>query len=176
MKRLFFFSLIIIFSLFSTSCNQHNDPLPVTITADFTANQLVVEEGDSIDFTDLSTGDPTSWTWTFEGGEPAISTEQSPAVTYSVAGTYGVSLTVASENAEGTETKAGYITVNEKPVPFQELYDQGIDKYLGVFTPASSNEVMPGLTEHVLPGLMGQFALPATNSPCLQERAAATTC
>ncbi|MEL6275710.1 MAG: PKD domain-containing protein, partial [Bacteroidota bacterium] len=85
MKRLFFFYLIISFSLFSTSCNQDDDDVvvvPATITADFTANQFVLEEGGSIGLTDLSTGDPTSWTWTFEGGEPASSTEQNPTVTY----------------------------------------------------------------------------------------------
>jgi PKD repeat protein len=69
----------------------------------------VLEEGDSIDFTDLSTGDPTSWSWTFEGGEPASSTEQNPTVSYAVAGTYEVSLTVSNGDAEDTETKTGYI-------------------------------------------------------------------
>jgi PKD repeat protein len=153
MKGLFLFSLIISFSLFLASCDKDNDPVPVTITADFTATQLVVEEGGSIDFTDLSTGDPTSWTWAFEGGEPASSTEQNPTVSYSVAGTYEVSLTVTNEDAEDTATKAGYITVDEKPIPFQELYDQGIDKYLGAFTPSSSNTTPQGVTEHIFTGI-----------------------
>lgn len=38
-------------------------------------------------------------------------------------------------------------------IPFQELYDQGIDRYLGVFTPASSAVVSPGLTEHTFSGM-----------------------
>lgn len=117
MKRLFFFSIIISFSLFSTSCEQDDDIVPATITADFTANQLVLAEGDSIAFTDLSTGDPTSWSWTFAGGEPASSTEQNPTVTYAVAGTYEVSLTVINGNAEDTEVKVGYITVTENATP-----------------------------------------------------------
>lgn len=37
--------------------------------------------------------------------------------------------------------------------PFQELYDQGIDRYLGVYTPMSSTEVSPGLVEHVFEGV-----------------------
>jgi|GEM_PF-1005671 len=117
MKRLFFFSFIISFSLCSTSCEQDDDVVPATITADFTANQFVLAEGDSIAFTDLSTGDPTSWSWTFAGGEPASSTEQNPTVTYAVAGTYEVSLTVINGNAEDTEVKVGYITVTENPTP-----------------------------------------------------------
>jgi hypothetical protein len=36
--------------------------------------------------------------------------------------------------------------------PFQELYDQGIDKYLGVFKPISSTMVLPGVTEHIFSG------------------------
>ena len=155
MKRLFFFSLIISFSLIATSCDQDDEVVPATITADFTANQFVLEEGDSIGFTDLSTGDPTSWVWIFEGGEPASSVEQNPTVSYAVAGTYEVSLTVTNGDAEDTETKVAYITVNENATPFQELYDQGVDNYLGVFTPASSNEVMPGVTEHTFTGIDG---------------------
>ncbi len=37
--------------------------------------------------------------------------------------------------------------------PFQELYDQGVDRYLGVFNPASSNVVSPGVTEHTFSGI-----------------------
>ena len=153
MKRFFLFALVISLSLFSTSCNKEDDEVTVVITADFTADQITVQEGGSINFTDLSSGDPTSWSWVFEGGEPASSTEQNPTVSYSVPGTYEVSLTVSNGDAEDTETKAGYITVNEKPAPFQELYDQGIDRYLGVFTPTSSVVVSPGVTEHIFSGM-----------------------
>jgi PKD repeat protein len=144
---------MIIFSLFSTSCNKEDDEVTVVITADFTADQITMQEGGSINFTDLSSGDPTSWSWVFEGGEPASSTEQNPTVSYSLPGTYEVSLTVSNGDAEDTETKAGYITVSEKPAPFQELYDQGIDRYLGVFTPTSSEVVSPGVTEHIFSGM-----------------------
>lgn len=37
--------------------------------------------------------------------------------------------------------------------PFQELYDQGVDRYLGVFTPSSSTEISPGVVEHVFTGV-----------------------
>lgn len=153
MKRIFFFAFVVSISLFSTSCDKNDDDMPVIITADFTADKFEIEEGDSIAFTDISTGEPTSWNWTFEGGEPASSTEQNPKVSYSVAGTYEVSLTITNGDAEDTETKVNYITVNEKPVPFQELYDQGIDKYLGVFTPSSSNTTPQGITEHNFTGI-----------------------
>ncbi|SEJ56294.1 Pectinacetylesterase [Cyclobacterium xiamenense] len=35
------------------------------------------------------------------------------------------------------------------PPPFQQLYDQGVDRYLGTITPISSTPVGPGVTEHV---------------------------
>lgn len=37
----------------------------------------------------------------------------------------------------------------EPTVPFQELYDQGIDRYLGTINPISSTITSPGITEHV---------------------------
>lgn len=38
-------------------------------------------------------------------------------------------------------------------IPFQELYDQGIDRYLGVFTPSSSEVVSSSVTEHFFSGI-----------------------
>jgi PKD repeat protein len=95
--------------------------------ADFTADVLVVDEGETVTFTDMSTNSPTSWMWTFEGGVPATSTEATPTVTYAEAGTYNVSLTTS--NAAGTSTelaKPEYILVEEvlgtgTPNPLQDL-------------------------------------------------------
>jgi hypothetical protein len=41
----------------------------------------------------------------------------------------------------------------EPAVPFQELYDQGIDKYLGVFTPDTSEVFGAGTLEHIFRGI-----------------------
>ena len=80
--------------------------------ADFSASETYITEGNSVTFTDLSTNTPTSWSWTFEGGTPATSTEQNPTVTYSEAGEYTV--TLVATNAFGSssaETKTEYISV-----------------------------------------------------------------
>ncbi|MHA3789216.1 alkaline phosphatase PhoX [Flavobacterium hauense] len=85
-----------------------------TPAADFTADITTVEEGETVTFTDLSTNNPTSWSWTFEGGTPATSTEKTPVVTYETSGTYTVSLTTS--NAAGTSPaidKTDYIVVEE---------------------------------------------------------------
>ncbi|MBQ9651809.1 MAG: PKD domain-containing protein [Prevotella sp.] len=50
-----------------------------------------------IAYQDLSTGKPTDWYWTFEGGDPATSTEQNPTVTYHEAGVYGMTLEASNE-------------------------------------------------------------------------------
>src|SRR6056297_1515101 len=86
--------------------------------ADFSANTTSIETGQSGTFSDLSTNNPTSWSWSFEGGTPSTSTSQNPAVTYSTAGTYQVSLTATNSAGSDTETKTGYITVTEGSVSY----------------------------------------------------------
>ncbi|NIM15164.1 MAG: PKD domain-containing protein [Candidatus Aminicenantes bacterium] len=86
---------------------------PQPPVADFTASSTTIEEGQSVNFTDTSINNPTSWSWTFEGGTPATSTAQNPTVTYNTAGTYDVSLTATNSLGSDTETKIDYITVTE---------------------------------------------------------------
>lgn len=50
-----------------------------------------------ITFMDASTGNPSQWAWTFQGAEPATSTEQNPTVTYPQAGNYGIRLEVVND-------------------------------------------------------------------------------
>jgi len=81
--------------------------------ADFTANRTNICVGDCINFTDLSTGTPTSWAWTFTGGTPGTSTTQNPTnICYNTAGTYTVTLISTNANGSDTETKTAYITVS----------------------------------------------------------------
>ena len=85
-----------------------------TPVADFSADVTIINEGETVTFTDLSTNNPTNWLWTFEGGEPATSIAAAPTVTYNTPGTYNVSL-VAS-NVAGTSAvaeKLDYILVEE---------------------------------------------------------------
>jgi PKD repeat protein len=65
-----------------------------------------------VQFTDKSTGSPTSWKWSF--GDKTYSTQKNPAHTYSKAGKYTVTLTV--KNAKGSNAKnvPGYIIVKSK--------------------------------------------------------------
>jgi PKD repeat protein len=63
----------------------------------------------TVQFTDISTGDINSWSWDF--GDGGTSTEQSPSHTYTEAGKYTVSLTVAGAGGSDTKTKWYYIEV-----------------------------------------------------------------
>ncbi|MDI6782035.1 MAG: PKD domain-containing protein [bacterium] len=62
-----------------------------------------------VQFTDLSTGSITSWSWQF--GDGGTSTQASPAHTYTTTGTFTVSLEVTSPYGSDTATKTDYIVV-----------------------------------------------------------------
>ena len=82
--------------------------------ADFRADDTAICVNSSVIFTDLSVGAPTSWNWSFPGGSPSsFSGENPPPITYSVIGTYNVSLSISGGIYSDTETKTGYITVKK---------------------------------------------------------------
>lgn len=93
-------------------------PLPNAPVADFSGNTLNIVRGDSVQFTDSSTNDPTSFSWTFESGSPSTSTSQNPAVSYAVMGAFDVSLTSANAGGSDTEVKVDYISVAEPKEDF----------------------------------------------------------
>jgi PKD repeat protein len=80
--------------------------------ANFSGTPTSILVGGSVNFTDLSTNNPTSWSWTFLGGTSSTSTLQNPTVTYNTAGTYNVTLTASNSVGSNTLTKSGYITVS----------------------------------------------------------------
>lgn len=86
--------------------------VPTLPVASFTANNQSICLGQAVQFTNTSTGSPTSYSWTFAGGNPATSTAANPVVTYASAGTYAVSLTVTNANGTDTENQTTYITVS----------------------------------------------------------------
>lgn len=64
-----------------------------------------------VQFSDQSTGNPTSWSWNLGNG--ATSNLQNPSTTYITAGTYMVTLTAT--NSGGSTTDTNYITVYASP-------------------------------------------------------------
>lgn len=87
---------------------------PVVPTASFVGSPTSIVEGASVQFTDTSTGLPTSWAWTF--GDGGTSTERNPVHQYLNAGGYTVSL--VATNAQGSSapfTRVTYISVTVAP-------------------------------------------------------------
>ncbi len=79
--------------------------------ADFTASSTGIAAGGSITFENKSKGESTGWKWTFEGGNPATSTEMSPTVKYNTPGRYSVVLEAYDEVSASTKTREGYVLV-----------------------------------------------------------------
>lgn len=85
------------------------------LLAGFSADNVQICAENTIQFTDRSTGNTSSWLWSFPGGNPSTSVEQNPTVTYMNPGSYDVSLQVNSETEEVTESQVGYVNVLEAP-------------------------------------------------------------
>lgn len=91
---------------------------PISPVASFSASETTITSGQEITFTDTSSNSPTSWAWEFEGGSPAISSEQNPTVTYNNFGSYEVSLTATNLGGSDIEAKSGFITVNQQTASY----------------------------------------------------------
>jgi PKD repeat protein len=87
--------------------------------ANFTANPTSGDTPLTVKFTDQSTGDITTRSWSF--GDGAKSIVQNPSHTYARPGTYTVSLTVVGPGGSDTETKSGYIVVKGAALPWIPL-------------------------------------------------------
>jgi PKD repeat protein/photosystem II stability/assembly factor-like uncharacterized protein len=94
-----------------------------SMNAAFTANTNTPCLGDSVSFSDLSTGSPTSWLWTFTGGSPASSNLQNPKVAYNTSGVFTVSLTVSGPGGNNTITKNNYISTTGQPIPLNQDFE-----------------------------------------------------
>ncbi len=88
---------------------------PPTPSADFSASPTSGPPPLTVAFTDLSTENPTSWSWDF--GDGAVSTEQNPSHEYTLMGVFDVSLTAENAGGADTETKPEYIAATFPDVP-----------------------------------------------------------
>ena len=69
----------------------------------------------TVEFTDLSTGPVSSWSWDF--GDTGISSVRHPSYTYDQPGTYDVTLTVAGVGQNDSITRTAYVVVYEPVRP-----------------------------------------------------------
>ncbi|PLX10159.1 MAG: hypothetical protein C0598_10990 [Marinilabiliales bacterium] len=81
--------------------------------ADFSASDNNIFQNESVDFTDMTTGNPDTWEWTFEGGIPETSTVQNPQeIIYEVPGAYNVTLTTSNGYGEDILVMEDFILVD----------------------------------------------------------------
>ena len=81
--------------------------------ADFTGTPRIIKIGQSVQFRDQSTNNPTSTLYNFGDGE--TSAFQNPLHTYNKLGLFTVSLTASNRYGSDIETKTDYITVINIP-------------------------------------------------------------
>lgn len=75
-----------------------------------------------VDFTDLSTGNPSSWLWIFQGAATAFSTQQNPSgICYNATGTYDVTLIVTGTSGTDTLTTTSVVVHPAPTVPLLTL-------------------------------------------------------
>lgn len=100
-------------------------PVPpiAALSADPTSGEIPLV----VQFADASTGEPTTWLWSF--GDGATSTEQNPSHGYAAAGSYDVTLTVTNDEGSSSVTETGLIEASE-PGTGLTLIDDGFESGL----------------------------------------------
>ena len=82
----------------------------ITPVANFSADVTSGTAPLSVSFTDLSTNTPTSWLWDF--GDGSNSTSQDPTHSYSIAGSYNVTLNATNAAGSNVSTQTSYVNVS----------------------------------------------------------------
>lgn len=85
----------------------------------------------TVQFSNESSGNPTSLAWIFPGGDPAFSNEEIALVTYDEAGTYSATLIASNAIGVDTLTLENAITVNAAP---QADFEFSVDGLTATFT------------------------------------------
>ncbi len=81
--------------------------------ANFKVDQRIGKAPFIVQFKDLSTNNPVTWSWSF--GDGTSSSEQNPRHTYPKEGAYDVSLTVSNDYGSDTTHKTGTETITLAP-------------------------------------------------------------
>ena len=85
------------------------------LAANFTATPLTGCAPLIVNFTNTSTGSPTSYSWDLGNGVTSVAVN--PSTSYTLPGTYTVTLTVSNAGGSNTKTVVNYITVLPLPNP-----------------------------------------------------------
>jgi PKD repeat protein len=82
---------------------------------EFIADKVVIFEGDTVQFQDISKNKPDEWKWLISGAEPSVSSDQNPTAIYKRKGVFNVLLNAGNEAGAVTKLKTRFITVKQRP-------------------------------------------------------------
>lgn len=99
----------------STKLSDYKIKISGPPVANFFADKNNICSKEFVTFSDQSSGYPTSFHWTFPGGNPSTSTQENPVVSYATPGNYTVTLIAGNPAGNGTKTKTSLIHVNAPP-------------------------------------------------------------
>jgi PKD repeat protein len=98
-------------------------------TAGFTFDPPTPKVGETVTFTDQSTGSPTAWDWDFDDG--GSSDEQNPTHVFATAGSFTVGLTASNDGGEDTIT-ASVTVIEDEPELTEMVLVPGVANATGV--------------------------------------------
>ncbi len=113
---------ILLLSLITITCTK----IPETnFTTDTSAGNAPLQ----IQFKDLSTNKPQSWTWDF--GDGTTSNEHNPSHSYNLVGTYSVILTTANSKGSNSLSRTALIKVSPGPIDRLEIQPKELALVVG---------------------------------------------
>jgi hypothetical protein len=145
--------------------------------------------GSVLQLIDLSTNSPTAWSYTMSGGSPTISSVQNPTVTYSIWGTYSISLVAINANgpssvvtktiAIGSSTTTAANTGPYCPGSIIQLYSSAVTPSFSSYNWAgplgfTSNVQNPSITG-ANSGMSGVYAVTITVGTCTTSASTSVT-
>lgn len=136
------------------------------LVADFSADTHVGGPPLAVNFTDLSSGDPSGWLWDF--GDGNYSVESDPTHVYDSQGTFDVSLILHTPTQRSGKRNTGYIFAGSPPTPsfsldrFEGLHPLTVrfgdhstgfpDSYMWDFGDGTSSQEMNPVHVYTSPG------------------------
>ncbi|MCF6170359.1 MAG: PKD domain-containing protein [Bacteroidales bacterium] len=86
--------------------------------AEFISDETLIPVGETVNFTDETSGVPNSWQWSFTGANPDTSTQENPEnIQYNTEGEFDVRLIVSNDLGTDTILKTAYITSSATILP-----------------------------------------------------------
>jgi len=132
-----YLALLLIVIMILASCQK--DEIP---TANFSVDKNSIYLGETVNFADNSTGEIIEYSWTFDGGTPATSTEKNPTIAYNSVGTFSATLVVKNSAGSDEMSKTITVTVSETELGLKETPVETLNMI--ITAPSESYQVYSG--------------------------------